>query len=109
MPHTDVTPVNTAELSPSLDIPEGFVYLRVKRIDMDIYYCVKKSAKLTIIKYLFCEKFGIDISSTRIMFKGILIKYTDTPETLGLVNNDTILLCVCDRLDILSKFKKPNV
>ena len=72
----------------------------------EVYFKVQKSKPFQSVMDAYCRKIGADIGATRFLFDGKQIKGTQTPEDLGMEDEDEItamvLFCFeCDALVLL--------
>ncbi|KAF9520161.1 hypothetical protein BS47DRAFT_1287543, partial [Hydnum rufescens UP504] len=56
----------------------------------EIFFKIKRSTKLVKLQGAYAGKVGKDIGSIRFLYDGNRINETDTPDSLGMEDNDTI-------------------
>jgi len=56
----------------------------------EIFFKIKRSTKLVKLQGAYAGKVGKDIGSIRFLYDGNRINESDTPDTLGMEDNDTI-------------------
>jgi len=71
--------------------PDGTINVKVLSSTGDeIFFKIKRSTKLVKLQGAYAGKVGKDIGSIRFLYDGNRINETDTPDSLGMEDNDTI-------------------
>ncbi|KAK4240924.1 hypothetical protein C8A03DRAFT_30891 [Achaetomium macrosporum] len=72
-------------------VPPGDVLVfKVVHNDIETWFKIKRSTKLEKVMTKFCNLEGKTPASVRFFFKGRLVQPTDTPDTLGMLEHDTL-------------------
>jgi len=56
----------------------------------EVFFKIKRSTKLSKLQGAYATKVGKDVSSIRFLYDGQRIAEDETPDTLGMEDNDTI-------------------
>ncbi|KAF2435833.1 ubiquitin-like protein [Tothia fuscella] len=85
-------PVNGQPIveQPTAEQPINQVEIKVRNKDNEIWFKVKPTTSLARIKTAYCTRVGKDVKNVRFLFEGQRVQDTDTPDSLGMENSDTI-------------------
>lgn len=88
-PSTSAGPSSSTVTKP---VKDNYIQVRVISSDdaNQVNFRVKPFTDLGRLKRSYCTRLGLEISEVRFVFDGIRITDVDTPDTLGLVNDDVI-------------------
>ena len=88
MSEQESTPQEQTAVKPEAD--DNLLQLRVTDNNTDVFFRVKRTTPLRRVIDGFCKRTGKDPSSMRFLYEGERISEDDTPESLGMENEDLI-------------------
>jgi len=79
--------------TPANAVPDGnqeHLNIKVTDSNNEVFFKIKKTTQLQKLMSAFCERQGKNIASCRFLFDGQRVTPTDTPDTLEMMDGDTL-------------------
>ncbi|KAJ3041332.1 Small ubiquitin- modifier 1 [Rhizophlyctis rosea] len=70
--------------------PDGLISLKVKSQENEVYFKIKAKTQLKKLMATYCERQGKQPNQVRFLYDGVRLTETQTPEELGMEDDDVI-------------------